>query len=556
MSIPKGLIIYTAKRHHELYPVNIKYRHYSNIISLPPRTTIQDKDQTKITKVAKITKLVRHLDLALSLYPKTTQVMRYFSKLNRIKTFKCSFVIKVLKRAFRNMKDLEQINLKSQRRLADNFGNFKHLLLQRCLQKLTVDDLYCTQDMNDLAAFTKFVQVANRRKCWPHLNSFGIDMKSFEHRAAHRNFVRGPGGNLLKFLQVFKACESLYKCAHFQLEISNGLSNPSPEECAAVDEIMKMKLPLSQVSLFHGEHFTSLFQAAQDLKDLQSLKLVLSHGHVDSLEMNSLKELPNLQDLTLVLELDDVNRADFCYFALEKLQGMTNLRSLSIDLYGDPSEVGDLLCEALSNLTQLTCLFLRFLEAYQDEEEDEVKKEKLNWPWLKPVFQAISKMKKLKTLHLEFLDFDRDGSSGIFKSLCQALGNLTQLFSFHLVIGDAKSIQDEDLLTLASSLTRLTRMKSLYICLGRLELKFKSSTFVVLMDSIVNNLKILSELFLNIDFGDVTKQYYQMIMEGIRQMKYLNRIIIENIGQVERGLDSTLLNAEIRKRMTGYVFGP
>ncbi len=552
MPIPKGLIMCTAKRHHEAYPVNIKYGHYSNIIPLPPGAR-----KPTITKVAKITKLARHSDLALHpLGPKTTQVMCHFPQLNRIKTFIIdagSFVIKVPKRATKNMGDLEQVGLKGQGRLADKFGNPKNPLLQRCLQKLTVGDLYCAQDMNDPAAFTKFVQVANRGKCWRHLNPPGIDMRSFE-LDAHRDFVRGPGGNLLKFPRAPEACESLYKCAHFQLEIEN--ANPGPEECAAVDEIMKMKLPLSQVSLFHGEHFTSLFQAAQDLKDLQSLKLVLSHGHVDSLEMNSLKELPNLQDLTLVLELDDVNRADFCYFALEKLQGMTNLRSLSIDLYVDPSEVGDLLCEALSNLTQLTCLFLRFLEAYQDEEEDEVKKEKLNWPWLKPVFQAISKMKKLKTLHLEFLDFDRDGSSGIFKSLCQALGNLTQLFSFHLVIGDAKSIQDEDLLTLASSLTRLTRMKSLYICLGRLELKFKSSTFVVLMDSIVNNLKILSELFLNIDFGDVTKQYYQMIMEGIRQMKYLNRIIIENIGQVERGLDSTLLNAEIRKRMTGYVFGP
>jgi len=119
--------------------------------------------------------------------------MRYFSKLHDIK--KCfihvhrenrfaettrDLTIDLLRKAFRTLKELEQVHLNDLQSLQKDFQTFKNLLLQRSLQKLAVSPLECTQGIHDLTPFMKLSQTAHRRKCWPHLKSLRVGLESYE----------------------------------------------------------------------------------------------------------------------------------------------------------------------------------------------------------------------------------------------------------------------------------------------------------------------------------------------------------------------------------------
>jgi len=543
---------------------------------------------------AKITKLIRHLDLFIEADNlKKSQVLRYFSKLHRIKKLFIQIeysetpeelVINFLRRVFRTLRGLEQINLKGLGPLQKDFKTFKNLILQRSLQKLIVSPLMLSEDINSLVPFMELSQAAYQRKCWPHLKYLRAVLEYSEEYVGNR----GAGGNqteslknLLKFLQEFKSCESLYKCSHFQLELPmDEDSNLPSTEIAVFDEILKERPPFTSISASQGEHISRLFKTAQYLKNLKRLDLSLSNELPDYLEMGPLGKFPALQEMSLIVnctdEFDDESpEAHLSYFALEKMGSMTNLRSISLFFDGDPSSVEDLLCNALSKLTELTHLNLQFSnmipfeeqfeEDYYDEEyeeeddEEENEREerggsrKLSWGWLKEIFQSIGKMKKLKELSLGFETFSFEDSGSLFKSLCQALGRLTHLSSLWLYITDGELMKDQDICALASYVNKLTMMESFFLSIGNST--FKPNTFVQLMDSMVKNLKILSELDLKIHCDDVTKQCQKLIYEGIRQMKCLNKMKLEIGGKVGKGVNLALLDAEVRKRMAGGISG-
>ena len=334
-----------------------------------------------------------------------------------------------------------------------------------------------------------------------------------------------------------------------------GSSNRSQEEWTAFDEILKMGNPITEISVYQGAHIETLFKAAHHSKHLKSLDLQLADGVSESLDMNSLKGFPNLQEMSLVVDCEnDSYLANFSFFSLEKMQSMTHLKSVSLYFDGDPSDVESLLRKALSKLTDLTHLTLRFpnMIDFEDRYKDYDDGEKLSWSWLKKAFQEVGKMKKLKDFYLEFENFNFRGASGIFKSLCQAFGNLTQLSSLQLKLEEAEAIKDKDMCTLADALPKLTRVESLSLSLG--STKFKPGTFAVLMDSLVKNLRILSELNLKIRRSDVTKQCYQAVEEGIHKMKCLNKMKLEVGGTIGRGVNMELLDAAVHKRMAGEVY--
>ncbi len=556
MSIPKGLIIYRANRHQEPYPANLKCRYYSNKLILfptPPKTT---KERTQTTKMAKLIQFFHLRFDADDL--EETQISQYFSKFHRIQKFSITLspgssedlAINLLKKSFRTLKSLQQVKLDKLRPLQKDSKTFKNLLLQRSLKKLIVDSLDFYKDGTSLTSFLKLSQGAERRKCWPHFESLGINLE-YSGRIENSS---GSLGNLLQFLLDFKQCHTLYNCSHFQLTLPI-----SEKESAVFDEILKLSPPFIAISPRIEDHVKSLFSMTQYSKELKCLNVQFLNVKLpDSLEMDALTKFPNLQEVSL--SLDRVNRfddespkADFSHLALKQMGSMVNLRSVSLDISGDP---GDFLPKALSKFTELRRLKLRFsmmfpLEDDFSDGDEEEEDQKLNWPWLKQVFQAIGKMNKLKELILDFETFSFKKPGPLFKSLCQALGKLTQLTSLHLQISDGESVKDKNILDLASCLNRFPMLDSLLL---RFDCTlFNPNTFVQLMEAIMTNSKIISRLNLQIHCSSVTKQCHEIIYQGIRQMKGLNYMKIEIGVKMGKG---ELLDAEVDKRMAGEICAP
>lgn len=298
---------------------------------------------------------------------------------------------------------------------------------------------------------------------------------------------------------------------------------------------------------------------AQHLKNLQCLHLQLSDGLLNYLKIDPLNKFHSLQEMSLVVDCfyksnDESPEAHFNYFVLEKLQSMTNLRSLTLYFSGDPYGVNDLLRAALSKLSELTRLKLLFGNMRFSQRQGERTGE-LNWSWLKEVFQAIGRMKKLKELSLDFETFGLKDSSGLFRGLCQALGRLDQLVFFRLFIREAESIKEQDVCTLASYLNKLTILESLFFYIGKSTKStlVKSNAFVRLMDSIIKNLPILSDLDLDFRSFHVTNKCSERIYEAIHQMKCLNNMRMMIGSQVSQGVNLEPLDAQVRKRISGSI---
>jgi len=582
MSIPRSLIIYRAPRYQENYPLNIKHRYYSDKILLSTEVLKTDRSQifrweyhpkiTNMTKTAQVTKFTRKLSLYLEAGNQNKlQTMRYFPKLKSIK--ECfihfhneteSFAQKVptllaramIQRAFKTLKQLEQVEMNKLGPLQKDPRTFKPLILQRSLQKLSLIDLKYTDDPRHLESFLRLSQSVSKRGCWPHLKHLRIGLSPSEEPIRNvydfKN-VTGTLQNLLKFLQDFKDCELLNRRSHFQLRFPDK-ERTSPSEVAALDEILAMQLPIAQVFCCQSIQIIKLFEVAEHSEELQSISLRLHDSLSDPLDMNVLCEFPALQEIKLRIECSDEDddedpNVHFYYSALEEIQSMTNLISLSLDFEGDRGDVQAELDSALANLSELRYLRLKWAGWETDGEGMALE---INRSWLKDVFQAISKMKKLKELSLDLENFDCNDSSRLFKNLWQSIGKLTQLTSLRFSIEFAQEINDQNVSTLVSHLSKLKKLESLSLRIA--DSKFETSTFVLVMDSIVQNFYFLSNLDVEFHGFNVTKQCYQLIYEAIHQLKYLNKMEILIGCSLESGLNIALLDAEVRRRMEGSVY--
>jgi len=434
-------------------------------------------------------------------------------------------------KVFRTLKDLQKIKLSSLKSLREDSKTFKNLILQRTLKKLIVSPLRFPGDENTLASFLALSQVAERRKCWPQLASLGLNFEYSEFQPAGQNLEC-----LLKFLKDLKSCETVFKCSDFQLSLP-----VSSEEVAIFDEILILRAPFSVISVVNSNLLASLLKKAQNCESLKSFSFWLKDGLSDF----PLNEFANLQEIKLRIDHRRLFKGQ-SHFLLENLGSFKDLRSVSISISGDPNE---LLKYTFSTLTELTDLNLRFsgMFSWNDYAVEEAEITELNWPWLKQLFHSIGKMKKLKKLSLHFNYFLFENSNSILKSLCQALGNLPQLSSFSLSVEIRGDLNDENIVTFAGYLEKLTMLESLLLHIGNS--KFTIITFAKLMESI-KSLKILSDLDLEIHCLKTTKKCHEVLYQTIYQMRCLNRMKIE-IG-IKRG-KGKLLHAEIHKRMAGSV---
>jgi len=313
-----------------------------------------------------------------------------------------------------------------------------------------------------------------------------------------------------------------------------------------------MEPKITDISAYRANQISTIFDLAGHSKALQRINLELNDTLSDYLDMSPLREFPALQEVTLTINCNDEDddedpNVHFYYFALEEIQNMTNLKVLTLSFKGERGDVLGEFSNTLSNLSELISLTLSFSEL-------STAFGKLEWPWLKDVFKAIGKKKKLTCLSLDFQTFDFKGPRSLFKSLSQCIGKLTQLSSLSLSIEDAQALKDQGICTLESHLSKLTMMESLFLQIT--EANFRTNTFVLLMNSIMNNLKILSDLDLEFQTFNVTRECCQCIYEAIHQMKSLNRmrVVIGNDFGDEEGLNIEFLDAEVRKRMEGMVF--
>ena len=340
--------------------------------------------------------------------------------------------------------------------------------------------------------------------------------------------------------------------SHFQLRLPDK-ENANSKEIAALEKILKMQLPIAHISSWQSKQISKIFDLVERSKSLQSISLKLHDYPQDYFDMDPLGEFPDLQEFKLQIYCSDEDddespHVHFYYSAIEQIRSMTNLRSLTLDFDGDRGDVQSEVSYVLANLSELKYLKLCFGGLLEDEGTFI----QVNRSWLGKLFQEIGKKKKLKELAFEITTFDFPDSTKIFKILCQSLGKLTKLVSLHLRIEFADSIKDQHVSTLIPYLNKLKKLESLSLHIG--ESQYKSSTFILLLNSIMEAFPFLSDLNLEIHDFDVTKQCYQLIYKAIHQMKSLNRMDILIGGKLAKRLNISLLDAEVRKRMEGSVY--
>jgi len=174
--------------------------------------------------------------------------------------------------------------------------------------------------------------------------------------------------------------------------------------------------------------------------------------------------------------------------------------------------------------------------------------------WLKDIFQAIGEKSKLEKLSLSFSYFDFERSMGsIWKSLLQSVSKLTGLSTLKLEMRTATAIENEDVLDLGQSLSRLTNLQDLTLKITK-KYYFKIKTLLALFDCFVNNFPLLSRLDLKVSSVRTTHESSKFLCEAVNRMKCLNWISLDLTGEIDWDLNLGALQTGINKRIRGDIY--
>jgi len=562
MSIPKGLLLYKASRHQSSFPNDIKYGYYSEKMV----TSISAKEKKRSFNFHRKyqQKLIQEADIRFDKDgSKTLEIIKIFSKFRGIK--KCSINwfsfrpgketealrIRVLQRLFKILKRIKHLTIQSLdlSKLQQNPKTFKTFLQLKNLESLTFSGFNYSADSKDLKPFLQVAKVASKRVSWPHLKSLTI-YPFYPKISRLTDDLSQILENLSEFLQEFKSCPNLYQCTRLGLKLPN-CENLDSEEAEILKEITRNAPVLGVLEMSDFEYFSDIFKVLKQSKGLKRLELRSLQKLKETSDLNVLKNISStLQELKLSRYHEEASDLILYKDLLGQVQSMKNLKVLTFEFLKNLSlseELKDELLKVISGLDKLESL--KFDLLYFSKETGKNKKES-DRLWLVDIFQGIGNKPSLRKLSLRLADFDCEDSDVIFKVLCESLKKLTQLDDLSLMMS---KIDDKKLLMFIKSLSKLTKLQSLQLEINCHNSKFQSETFELLIESITNNLFLLSQLSLTISKTTATKQAFEILFKMIHKLKYLNSMKLIHQGKLETGLDFQLLVNEMKKRFTGYI---
>jgi len=199
------------------------------------------------------------------------------------------------------------------------------------------------------------------------------------------------------------------------------------------------------------------------------------------------------------------------------------------------------LCKAISSLKKLKSLKLEFLAtAVSDGSKS------FDHLWLGDLFETIGKKTKLEKFSLGFWSWNFENSDSLFEVLCDSLRKLTQLAELGFDIRYAKKIGDQEIIMLSECFKKLTKLQDLKLRISN-GCDFKPDTFANFVDCIADSFPYLSKWNLVFNRVKITQQSFKILEKAFKKIKCLNSLKLMFDGQVEDGLDIKLIFAGLRK---------
>jgi len=577
MSISKGLIIYKASRYQADRREKRKYGCYSTKTSLG-LNNLKFSNYRNLGKKYQ-EKFVQEIHIGFfGRGQEHFSIIKNFSKFRGIK--KCSisqtllqtrdagsiqslqsFATRVFKQIFKMLKRIEKLELHNFEQ--DGFHGlqntpkiFKTMLLLTGLESLIFQRFVYSEDFKDLQPFMQVARAAVKRRSWPKFKSLRIHSFFPDYLYRNHRYVHSIESleNLLKFMKGLKLDGAIHKCSNFQLALPPCENSSFSEQAGLLQEISENAPSIKSLEITSFDDFSDILEIFKDAKDLQRVSLRPTGILQKKQDLNVLKRVPALQefkfDSYIGEETDLIIYKDF----FTQMQTITNLKSLTFEFRGTPPLTEDLKVEfsgVISSLLKLERLKIIFwMASWQGNDKE--KSERFKNLGFEYLFQAIGQRTELRKLSLQFGFFKFEKSSRLFAVFCESLKKLNKLDDLHLDFGFT-TLEDEDILRLSRSLCKLTELQDFYCRIDKGLRTFKANTFAVLIDSIANNLALLSKVILSFGKVEVNCQAYQLLFQMAKKLKYLDSMNIWLEGKLDAGLDFEVLNAEINKRMLGRI---
>lgn len=559
MSIPKHLILYKTPRHHHTYPFGLKYGLYSNKIN-----------QEKIKHYKHQRKLIKETSFEFNC-PRVSEdlgTLSLFTRLSGITMFSLSFAdiprliqistklpIKVMKSSFTKLKRIKQLTIHHLYQLQKNPKAFKNLLLLNSLESLTLYYLTYSDDSNSLKPLMQALSLSSRRKIWPHFKSLKIHPFSPEgsftnpENPHNVEFLK----RLLEFLQDLQnSCKDLYKCLSFQIDLPY-LEHMTQTEVESLSEISNVVGPMTRLKALDVQYFSKLSEIFLQAKNLRKVSINMCINFGDAIDLSPLNKASGLTELKVLIRTG--KRADILLYktVFTQIQCLSQLTSLSLKLLGTQTVTDELiqeLAQILRNLPELKSLDLSFMDRLTRRNAFSELKSHVCF---EEIFQVIGKKRELKEFSLYFSRFAMRNSDYLLRVLCQSLEDLSLLSRLSLSIDFVPSLGDEEIFSLAQSLSKLTNIEDLFLKISTRDHYLGSKGFVLLAENMTNSCFYLTQVTLQFGLLTIDDELFLALEKAIQNLIFLNEIKFRFEGKLETKFDPQLLQERVDKKMSGSI---
>ena len=493
MSIPKHLLIYEASRHHNTYPFDLKYGLYSTKIN--PAKIKHHKYQRKFIKEISFefncTRISEGLGL-ISLLTRFNGIKKFslsFADIPRLIQISKTLPMKVIKKSFIKLKRIKRLTVHHLDQLQKNPKIFRNLMLLNSLESLTLYYFTYSDDSTYMKPLMQTLNLVSQRKCWPRFKSLHIQPFSPEGYFSNpenphtAEFLQ----RLLEFLQDLKSsCKDLYKRLSYSINLPD-LQHLQSAEVEILSEMSKVIEPMTRVKMLDVKHFSKLSGIVMQAKNLKRVYINMCINFEDGIDLSPLNKAPGLTGLGVLIRTGKRAETILYETVFAQIQSLSKLTSLSLKLLGTQVITDDLihdLAQVLINLPELTVLNISFMDRLTRRDAfSELK----NHLCFEEVFQAIGQKTKLKEFSLYSSRFNLRNSDYLFRVLCQSIEKLALLSCFNLSIDLANTLGDEEIFSLAQSLSRLKKIEDLTLQISTGERYLGPKGFALLVENMTNN---------------------------------------------------------------------